>query len=228
MSGVIAIIPAAGVGLRMGKELPKPFLKVGGVPLLIHTLRRFEGCPQVDYLVVLVDKDYLELGRRIISHQPFEKIKEVIPGGERRMDSVKIGLSAIPETTELVVVHDGVRPLVSPSLISRVIEKAREVGAAIAAVPPVDTMKETAEGYVLGTLDRRRLMRAQTPQAFHYRIIMKAYQEAERKGVSATDDASLVEAVGGKVAIVPGSQLNIKVTTPEDLMIAEFLLEKGI
>jgi 2-C-methyl-D-erythritol 4-phosphate cytidylyltransferase len=228
MSGVIAIIPAAGGGLRMGKELPKPFLEVAGAPLIIHTLERFERCPQVDCMVVLVDKDYLGLCRRIISHQPFEKIKEVIPGGERRMDSVKIGLSVIPETTELVVIHDGVRPLVSPSLISRVIEKAREVGAAIAAVPPVDTMKEAAEGYILNTIDRSRLMRAQTPQAFHYRIIMKAYQEAERKEVSATDDASLVEALGGKVAIVPGSHLNIKVTTPEDLMIAELLLKEGI
>jgi len=228
MGKVIAIIPAAGKGIRLGKGIPKAFLEVAGVPLIVHTLLRFEKCPDVDELIVLVHQDYLERCRDLFSSFKLKKVRKVLPGGKERMDSVRVGLSALPPDTELVVIHDGARPLVSPSLISQVVGRAREVGSAIAAIPPLDTMKEVEGGYILRTVDRTRLARAQTPQAFRYQIIKEAYERADKEGISATDDASLVEVMGGRVAIVPGSYLNIKVTTPEDLKMVELLLKEGV
>jgi 2-C-methyl-D-erythritol 4-phosphate cytidylyltransferase len=220
MSEVTAIIVAAGEGIRFG--FSKQFALLGGKPVLDRCLEKFEAHKKVA-AIVLVLKD---AGQEQEYLKRFGKIVVVAKGGKRRQDSVFSGFSQVdPKKTEIVLVHDGVRSLVSENLIDRVIEAARQAGAAVPAIPVEDTIKLVEGNEVSRTLERKQLFRVQTPQGFSYPILKEALDKAKQENFYGTDEASLVERIGKKVFVVEGDQKNIKITTPEDLKIAEALLE---
>ncbi|UCG12769.1 MAG: 2-C-methyl-D-erythritol 4-phosphate cytidylyltransferase [Deltaproteobacteria bacterium] len=222
---VVAIIPAAGVGRRMGGAVEKQFLCLGGVPIVAHTLGVFQRSPLVDGVVLVVaSHQRSHLTEKVLEPYSSEKLIAVVDGGRERQDSVAFGLGAVPPECELVVVHDGARPLLSHELLVSVLEAAQVHGAALAATPAGDTVKRTKDGLVTETLERDTIWLAQTPQAFHAGLIRKAYKEAVKAQITSTDDAALVERLGVAIHVVPGSSENIKVTTPADLIVAEALL----
>jgi len=230
---VTAIIPAAGMGKRMGGAIPKPFLQIGGRPILAHTLDVFERCDSVDEVILVVGMADLQVcAEEIVDRYGFTKVRKIIPGGRERQDSVWEGLKAVEAGTEIVVIHDGVRPFVAPELLSESIERCRTCGAVIAAVPVKDTIKEAENEanmhhpLIVGTLDRRRLWAVQTPQTFAFNLILRAYQHAMKAHITATDDSALVERLGHQVRILRGSYRNIKITTPEDLALGEMILSQ--
>ncbi|KPK48473.1 MAG: 2-C-methyl-D-erythritol 4-phosphate cytidylyltransferase [Dehalococcoidia bacterium SM23_28_2] len=218
-----AIIAAAGRSQRMGGG-DKLFAVVGGGPLLAHTLSAFDLCPSVERVVLVLSLENIERGRELVAEAGFGKVAAVCQGGERRQDSVCNGLEALA-SCQWVVVHDGARPLVTAELIERGLEAAKETGAAIAALPIGDTVKEVEPAGIIGhTLSRGRLWAAQTPQVFRYDILREAHQRAQGE---ATDDAALVEKLGYQVRVFEGSPWNIKVTTAADLVLVEALLAQG-
>lgn len=222
---VNAIIVAAGKGERMGAGVPKSFLTLAGVPLVVHTLRRVLGSSLIRHVILVVAADHLAAYRPLLdTHGPFRCPVTLVPGGERRQDSVRSGLAEIEPGCEIVVIHDAARPLVQPETIDRSIAVAAEAGGALVAVPVHDTLKRVdMDGTVIETVPRRHIWLAQTPQAFRVAVIREAHQRALRTGTSTTDDAALVEEMGGTVKIVPGDPLNLKITVPEDFRIAELL-----
>jgi 2-C-methyl-D-erythritol 4-phosphate cytidylyltransferase len=226
----VAIIPAAGSGTRFGGEVPKQFLKLSGVPVIFHTLSRFDACAEVGAVVVALAAGEIESFRRELEAHGFCKSVRLVEGGRERSDSIFNALAAAADLRPAVVaVHDAVRPFVTPAEISAVIRRAGEVGAAILALPATDTIKEVSDGFIARTLDRRRVWRAQTPQAFDYELLRRANAAARRAGLPSemvTDDAFLVERLGARVAVVAGSPRNIKITTPADLPVAERLIEQ--
>jgi 2-C-methyl-D-erythritol 4-phosphate cytidylyltransferase len=222
---VIAIIPAAGAGRRMGSAVEKQFLHLRGIPILAHTLRVFDKSPKIDGIVLVVAPQQRQaLEGEVLGPHPCEKLLRVIDGGAERQDSVANGLRAIPPECELVVVHDGVRPLVSIDLLEAVLEAAHHYGAAIAAIPAGDTVKQADSQKVVATLERETIWLAQTPQIFRAKLLRRAYEKAARDQAVVTDDAALVERIGVTVHLVHGSPENIKVTTPADLLLAEAIL----
>ena len=219
---VAAIIPAAGSSQRMG-DVDKVFALVGGKPVLTHVIDVFQSCSLVDQIVVVVNKESLETCQQMVAQQGWSKVTEVCPGGKRRQDSVLAGLSRL-DTCDWVVIHDGARPLVTEDLISRGLDEARETGSAIAAVPVTDTIKiATGDRFVQQTPPRHNLWAVQTPQVFRFDIITKAYRRVTDE---VTDDASLVEQLGYKVKLYMGCYDNIKITTPDDIIIAEALWQR--
>jgi 2-C-methyl-D-erythritol 4-phosphate cytidylyltransferase len=225
----VAIIVAAGAGQRMASARAKQFLNLGGEPVLVHALRSFERCAEVDEVILVLPETERKTFSSQLSAFGLEKVKRNIAGGQERQDSVFLGLQLIePQRTEIVIIHDGVRPLVTSEQITGVIQQAREVGAALLAAPATDTVKEVQDCRVVNTLDRRRVYLVQTPQAFRADIILAAHQRARAQGLRATDDAALVEQCGFPVAVVEGTWENIKITRPEDLALAEFLLSKRV
>jgi 2-C-methyl-D-erythritol 4-phosphate cytidylyltransferase len=224
----VAIIPAAGSGSRFGGQIPKQFIEIAGAPIIVHTLRRFDECEEIGAIVVALRREEIEGFERALGSHKIRKPVRLVAGGAERSDSILNALTAAKEfQPEIVVVHDAVRPFVTPERISAVIVKARETGAAILAQPATDTIKEVEEGLIRRTLDRRRIWRAQTPQAFRYDLLMRANEDARASDLPAamaTDDSFLVERLGAPVAIVEGLANNIKITTPEDLILAEKLL----
>jgi len=212
----------------MGRELSKQYLSLGGMPLLVHTLNVFEKCPLVDALLVVVPPSDVEAVRtEMLPRWNLKKLAGVIPGGKERQDSVRAGIEALDRETGLVVIHDAVRPFITVGLIENCIRAAAEEGAATVGVPVKDTVKEVAaDGRVMRTCDRNLLWLTQTPQAFRRDIIENAYRAAVRDGYRGTDDTSLVERLGIAVRMIRGDYGNIKITTPEDLVIAEALLAK--
>ena len=230
MGLVTAIIPAAGSGRRIGSSSYKQFIEIGRKPIVVHTLERFQQSSVIDEIVVVFPPDKVEEFSGRIAAYGFHKSIRFVAGGERRQDSVHQGfLSLNGQETDIVVIHDAVRPLVEANLIQRVVERARLTGAAIAAIQAVDTIKEvSSQDVVVATLNRSALRQVQTPQAFAYPILGEALQKAYADGYYGTDDSSLVERVGIQVAVVPGSPFNIKITTPADVRFAEFILrERG-
>ena len=223
---VAAVVPAGGSGTRMGNEIPKQFLQLGGVPLLIHALRVFESSRMIAEIVVVVPQDSVTYCQQELLPQfAFSKISAVTAGGARRQDSVWNGLQAVDERTKIVVVHDAVRPFLTGAMVEEVVGGAKTHGAAIVAIPLHDTVKQVApDGMIDTTLDRQRLWSAQTPQAFDVELLREAHRSSQEAGVEATDDAFLVERIGHRVSIVNGSPDNIKVTRPEDLMMGEAIL----
>ncbi|MGH9754672.1 MAG: 2-C-methyl-D-erythritol 4-phosphate cytidylyltransferase [Blastocatellia bacterium] len=224
----IAIIPAAGSGSRFGGQIPKQFIEIAGAPIIVHTLKRFDECEEIGAIVVALRQEETErLERALCAHKIRKPIRLVV-GGAERGDSILNALEAAKEfQPEIVVVHDAVRPFVTPERISAVIARAREIGAAILALPATDTIKEVEDGFVRRTLDRRHIWRAQTPQAFRYDLLARANEEARAANLPSamtTDDASLVERLGASVAVVEGLANNIKITTPEDFVLAEKFL----
>ena len=224
---VVAIIPAAGEGQRMGGTVAKQFLSLQGIPVLAHTLGVFDMSPDVDGVVLVVaPRQRQALKDSVLGPYPCRKLLGVVDGGSERQDSVASGLDAVPGDSELVVVHDGVRPLVSVDLLGAVLKAANEHGAALAAIPAGDTVKRARGEVVVETLERETIWLAQTPQAFQASLLRSAYEKAFRDKIMVTDDAALVESLGVSVHLVPGSPENIKVTTPTDLVVAEAILAK--
>ncbi len=224
---VTAVIVAAGKSKRIQDKLPKQFLKIGGRPVLSHTLERFENCQEIDEILLVVAEDWLTYSSaEVVDRYGFKKVNKVVSGGEKRQDSVYKGLLAVPGDTSIVVIHDGVRPLIKTSAIAKTIESCREYKAVILAVPVKETVKRIEDGSVVTTLNRERLWSAQTPQTFDYRVLLDAYEKAKSDRFTGTDDASLVERLGVEVMILEGDYDNIKITTREDLLLAEQILKK--
>lgn len=215
------VIPAAGKGRRMGAPISKQFLDLCGEPVLIRTLRVFLHHPAVSRLVIAVSREEEASVRGLLEEYDFPREKVVITlGGKERQDSVYRGLMELD--TEWVLVHDAVRPFVTHGQISALLNQAEEGGAAILAVPVKDTIKEVSpELSVDRTLERSRLWSVQTPQAFRRSLLIKAHEEGKEKGLAATDDAMLMEAMGVEVRVVTGDYSNLKLTTPEDMILAE-------
>ena len=220
-----AIIPAAGRGKRIGALVPKQFLEIQGKPLLHHTLTVFSSCKLIDYVVlVMPPTDVDEMGEDWLNK--YEIVREVVVGGEQRQDSFYNGFNSLEEGTDIVVVHDGVRPFTTPQMIIATVEAAQQHGAAITAIPVSDTVKQAADGFVKQTVSRDGLWRVQTPQAFQYGLLQQAFKKAKKDSYYVTDEGSLVEYLGERVKIVPGSELNIKITRKEDLVLGESLLSR--
>jgi 2-C-methyl-D-erythritol 4-phosphate cytidylyltransferase len=223
---VVALIAAAGAGRRMGGKKPKAFLSLNGDPLLVHTLRQFESCPSVGEIVPLVPQGEVLSCTDWIRRFGFQKIHRVLAGGPERQDSVFIGLEAISGGCDFVLIHDGARPFVPAFLIDALLTEAKQWSAAAAALPVGDTLKEVSpDRCILQTLDRRRYWLMQTPQCFRYDLIWEAHRQAREEKFAGTDDAALVERMRVPVKVIPGSPLNMKITTPEDLTFAEALLK---
>lgn len=219
----VALVPAAGYGKRLGLKAKKPFVLLRGSPLVVHTLRALESSKSIDHIILAAEKSCVGKIRRIIDRYAFRKVGRVVIGGKTRFESVRKCLEAADPSFDMVLVHDGARPFIARSLIDRSIRLAQKYGACIVAVPENDTVKlADREGFIVKTLDRSILFRAQTPQVFRRRIIEKAYRYKGKRRI--TDDASLAEAIGARVKILNGSCRNIKITTKEDLKMAEALL----
>lgn len=226
---VAAIIAAAGLGRRMQQDIPKTYLPLGGKPILIHTLEVFEKLPEIQEVLVVVHPEDLEFcQRQVIDPHPLKKVLRLVPGGKERQDSVYNALKILRkggESVDIILVHDGVRPFVEQTLVTQVVAAARRHGAAILGIPCQDTLKRVnSKGEVVQTVDRQDLWQVQTPQAFRSALLWQAYQEAMNRQFYATDEAALVEALGKTVVVVPGSSLNLKITTPNDLRMAEAIL----
>jgi len=220
-----AIIPAAGRGKRIGASVPKQFLEIQGKPLLHHTLTVFASCKLIDYVVLVMPRaDVDEMGEDWLNK--YEIVREVVVGGEQRQDSVYNGFNSLEEGTDIVVVHDGVRPFTTPQMITATVEAAQQHGAAITAIPVSDTVKQAVDGFVKQTVPRDGLWRVQTPQAFQRGLLQQAFKKAKKDSYYGTDEGSLVEYLGERVKIVPGSELNIKITRKEDLVLGESLLSR--
>ncbi len=223
---VTVLVPAAGSGSRMGGRIKKQFLLLNGMPVLAHTLRRFEEMPEVREIIPIVpEAEMEECLERCVDSQGLKKVRRVVPGGRERQDSVRNGLMAMEPPGGWVMVHDGVRPFVTREMVSELILALDECDGAVLAVPAKDTLKEVGpDRLVRRTLDRRLFWHIQTPQAFPYRVIAEAFRKAYADGFYGTDEASLVERYGGSVRVVAGSYANIKITTPEDMILAKAIL----
>jgi 2-C-methyl-D-erythritol 4-phosphate cytidylyltransferase len=215
----VVIIPAGGTGRRMGGEIPKQYLSLAGVPILVHTLREFQRSLFVDEIFLVVSEgDVADVQRDMVERYDLSRIGLVIAGGRERQDSVRNALAHVRDEHGIILVHDGVRPFVTGELIERAVAGAKEFGAVALGVPVRDTVKEAdAAGRVVKTVQREGLWLVQTPQAFRKEVILAAYERAAQDGFYGTDDASLVERTGTPVRMIPGDADNIKVTAPEDL-----------
>ncbi len=228
---VFAILPAAGLGTRMAGPQPKQFLTLDGVPILIHSLRAFAAVPRVTAIYVAVRRTEMERVEAQIGEFGFAGRVHVVEGGEKRQESVANALNALPaQPDDIVLVHDAVRPLIDAATIERTIDAVAEQGAAIVGMPAVDTIKQverTAHGALItATIPREFIVQAQTPQGFRYGLLKSAFAEAIADGFVGTDEASVVERAGHSVAVVPGSQVNLKITQAGDLALAEFYLRQ--
>ena len=232
---VFAILPAAGLGTRMAASQPKQFLELNGLPILIHSLRAFAAVPRVTAIYVAVRSNEIErVESQIEDHAAeygFAGRVRVVAGGDNRQESVTHALAALAcEDNDIVLVHDAVRPLIDKATIERTIDAVMTHGAAIVGLPAIDTVKQverTAHGaLVTSTIPREFVVLAQTPQGFRYGLLRRAFAEATEDGFVGTDEASVVERAGHPIAVVPGSQVNLKITQPGDLALAEFYLRQ--
>jgi 2-C-methyl-D-erythritol 4-phosphate cytidylyltransferase len=213
MPSVAVVIPAGGIGTRLGRRTPKQFLRLAGATILVRTLTHFRRHPTVTAVVVAAPAEHLARTRRLVGRSRVQ----VVAGGATRQESVWNALQAVPGEVEIVLVHDAVRPFVDRRLIDAVIAAAVAHGAAICALPIAETVKRVRDGAVEATLDRSELWSVQTPQGFRGALLREAHEKARRDGVVGTDDAMLVERLGHSVRVVPGRPGNVKITTPEDL-----------
>jgi 2-C-methyl-D-erythritol 4-phosphate cytidylyltransferase len=233
MSRIAAILPAAGLGTRMGAGTPKQFLELGGEPLVIFTLRRLAACAAItDFILATRGEELTSLEDRVIKAR-LGRPARVVHGGDTRQQSVANALAQVAPETEIVLVHDAARPFVTPAQIDRLIAEARTRGAAILGIPAIDTVKEVKRAslpedvaLITSTIPRERIVLAQTPQAFQYAILREAFARAKQDDVTASDEASLVERIGREVFVVLGSERNLKITRPSDMDLARFYLEQ--
>jgi 2-C-methyl-D-erythritol 4-phosphate cytidylyltransferase/2-C-methyl-D-erythritol 2,4-cyclodiphosphate synthase len=224
-SKVGVIIPAAGSGIRMGLPTPKQFFELAGDPILIHTLKVFQQTESVGIVIVAVPAESCTQLEEQVRYYHLSKVLRVIAGGKERQDSVQAGLKALPDSVEFVMVHDGVRPFVTPSIINSCLKEIEQTGAAMAAIPVKDTLKAvSAEGTIAQTVDRSGVWQAQTPQGARISLLKEAFAAAKRDGITATDEAGLLERLNIPVKVVEGSERNIKITRPEDLILAKAIL----
>jgi len=212
MRDVAVLIPAGGVGTRLGRRTPKQFLNVGGEAILTATVRHFRRHPRLAAIVVAAPAVHVARARRLLGPGV-----TVVAGGATRQESVRLALDAAPHGVRIVVVHDAVRPFITRGLVDAVLAAAGADGAAICALPVAETVKRVRDGLVETTVDRAGLWAVQTPQAFRAEILREAHDKARRDGVAGTDDAMLVERLGHRVRVVPGLARNVKITTPDDL-----------
>lgn len=222
----VAIVVAAGKGTRLGSNRPKQFLELGGIPIIIHTLRQFERCQEINEIIVALPAEVTAGFLSRAEEFGLRKPARTVIGGETRAHSVLNALQAI-KVAEIVAVHDGVRPFVTPDEIDQVVQSARLSGAAVLTAPVADTIKEIRDGRILRTLPRAGLRRALTPQCFRYELLQRAYEQladVEAEGIEVTDDSLLVERLGIEIVAVEGSARNIKITQEEDLALAEAIL----
>jgi 2-C-methyl-D-erythritol 4-phosphate cytidylyltransferase len=224
---VVVLVPAAGMGKRMRRCISKPFLHIGGKAILARTLLQFEDSDSVNEVYVIISKmEERRCKEEIIEKYNLKKVTKIVIGGNERQVSVKNGLDAIEQGCDVVMIHDGNRPFITSQLIDESISKTIGYGATVVSIPVKDTVKAvSSDGEIIDTLDRKKLWLAQTPQTFQYDIIKKAYENAFLNNLSSYDDSSLVELLGIKVRTIMGSYKNIKITTPEDLIIAEAFLK---
>ena len=217
----------------MGAETPKQFLELEGTPIVILSLRRIAACPQVTEIIVATRTDEIARLEEWIKREKFKQTVRVVKGGDSRQDSVAAALREVANGTEIVLVHDAVRPFVTPEQVTRVIEEARRCEAAILGIPAMDTVKEVKRAslpedvaLITGTVPRERVVLAQTPQAFSTKLLKEAFARAEADGVNASDEAGLVERLGHDVHVVLGSERNMKITKPADMELARFYMER--
>jgi 2-C-methyl-D-erythritol 4-phosphate cytidylyltransferase len=233
MKRVTAILPAAGLGTRMGADTPKQFLSLDGVPVLLFTLRRLAACPAItDFIIATRAEDMDSVSANVTAEKLGRKVC-VVRGGDSRQDSVANAIAKVPAETDLILVHDAVRPLVTRDQIERVIAEADACGAAILGIPAMDTVKEvkraslpTDVALITATIPRERVVLAQTPQVFRAALLLEAFARAREDGVKASDEAGLVERLGRDVHVVVGSEGNLKITRPGDMELAEFYLRQ--
>jgi 2-C-methyl-D-erythritol 4-phosphate cytidylyltransferase len=216
MARIAVLVPAGGLGTRIGSRTPKQFLRLSGLPILTLTVRHFARHPDVRAIVVAAPGLHVARARALL-FRPRRAALTVVAGGPTRQDSVWRALQVVPADTEVVVVHDAVRPFISRALIDAVVAGALADGAAICALPIAETVKRVRDGIVQATVDREGLWAVQTPQAFRLATLREAHDKARRDGIVGTDEAMLVERLGHAVRVVPGSADNVKITTPEDL-----------
>lgn len=233
MSRIAAILPAAGLGTRMGADKPKQFLELDGMPLIIFTLRRLAACRAItDFFISTRAEDVVFL-EDIVGKAGLGRPARVVHGGDTRQQSVSNALAQVDPATEVVLVHDAVRPFVTPEQIDRVIAEARARGAAILGIPAIDTVKEVKRAslpedvaLINSTIPRERVVLAQTPQAFSYSLLRDAFRKAREDDATASDEAALVERFGHDVFVVLGSERNFKITRPADMDLARFYLDQ--
>jgi 2-C-methyl-D-erythritol 4-phosphate cytidylyltransferase len=225
---VVAIVPAAGIGERFGRGTNKPFAGLGNKPLILWAVETLQKTPEITEIIPVVKEPDIKPCKRLFEEYQITKIKRIAPGGKERQDSVFHGLSLIHDKDSVVLVHDGVRPLIEPSVIQNALQQLNCCDGVVIGVPLKDTVKEVRDGVVRNTPRRDLLWAIQTPQIFYYQALYDAYEKAMADSFYTTDDSALVERNGGRIKVVKGSYTNIKVTTPEDLLIAElFLKMKG-
>ena len=223
-----AIIVAAGKGKRMGKSYNKQYILLADKPIVAHTIEVFENVDLIDEIVLVVGKGETDLAKKDIIHKyNFKKVVKIVEGGTERQDSVYNGLKAIDENCNIVLIHDGARPFITDSIIEKSINTAKDVGACVVAVRVKDTIKVVNKNMEVDyTPDRSILWAVQTPQTFEYKLLLEAYKKLQIDNIKATDDAMLIEKLGHTVRIIEGSYENIKITTPEDLILGEGILKK--
>ena len=229
---VSVILPAAGLGTRMGRAVPekagtsrKQFMLLEGSPILLHTIRKFVSSPAVVEIVVALRADDLDWVRELLSAEKFTKPVRLVEGGQSRQESVEHALAVLEPGTELVAVHDAVRPFIEHSVLEKVFSEAEETGAAIVGIVPVDTVKQVHRNKIRQTIPRERLILAQTPQVFRYDLLKTAFARARDDGFNGTDESSLVERLDQvEVSVVPGSDRNLKITKPSDMDLARLFL----
>jgi len=226
---VTVILPAAGLGTRMGREKSgtsrKQFMLLEGAPILIHTIRKFLRCPSVAEIVVALRAEDMDWARGLIHQEHPQKLVHVVEGGETRQQSVENALASLDPAPDLVAVHDAVRPFIDTELVERVIAEAAATGAAIVGIVPVDTVKRVQRNKIRSTLPREHLVLAQTPQVFRFDLLKDAFEQARRDSFTGTDEASLVERLEqAEVSVIQGSDRNIKITKPSDMELARLFL----
>jgi 2-C-methyl-D-erythritol 4-phosphate cytidylyltransferase len=233
MNRVTAVLPAAGLGTRMGADTPKQFLALDGVPLLLFTLRRLAACPLITDFVIATRAEEIDSVTSSAEAEKFAQPVSVVRGGDTRQDSVANALAEVSPESEFILVHDAVRPLVTLSQIERVIAEAEACDAAILGIPAMDTVKEVKRAslpndvaLVTATIPRERVVLAQTPQVFRASLLLEAFARARQDGVTASDEAGLVERLGRDVHVVVGAERNLKITRPGDMELAEFYLRQ--
>jgi 2-C-methyl-D-erythritol 4-phosphate cytidylyltransferase len=222
----VAIIAAAGQGTRLGGKVAKQFRELAGVPLIIRTLERFEQCEAIQEVVLVLPAPEAAAFLQLVGKYGLRKVARVVPGGATRGESVWRGLQTVrAATARVIAVHDGVRPFVTSLEIERTVRAAEMSGAAILTAPVIDTIKEVEGDSIVRTLERGRLRRALTPQCFRYELLRRAFEQSPELIASATDESSLVEALGARVTIIEGDARNIKITRPEDIELGEMILK---
>lgn len=223
---IVAIVPAAGLGKRFGPGANKPFFSLLGKPLVIWSLEVFETLEEINEVIPVLKVQDMEAGVRVFEQYALSKVKKIAPGGKERQDSVYSGLRLLKDKADIVIVHDGARPLIDKNIVKTALDNLSGAEGVVLGVPVKDTIKEARNGIITGTLKRESIWAVQTPQIFHYEPLMNAYRKAIEEKYYCTDDSALVERNGGKVKIIMGSYSNLKLTTPEDIPVAELFLRE--